>query len=105
MPSIGLYYPYIHFRDENWVRFAALYWDELHRIVPADDTPEDSLLIQELRQTGGIHHGGFIKPIDPAEQRNGRKSASQVVGTALTEFIKSNKHKLKQRYSVREVEK
>ena len=30
----GLYYPYIHFRDEGWLKLSALYWDGMYRIVP-----------------------------------------------------------------------
>jgi hypothetical protein len=31
---IGLYYPYVHFRDEQWLKAAALYWPGLARVVP-----------------------------------------------------------------------
>lgn len=31
---IGLYYPYIHFRDEKWMKIAALYWPRMARVVP-----------------------------------------------------------------------
>ena len=29
---IGLYDPYIHFRDDNWLKLTALYWDKMARI-------------------------------------------------------------------------
>src|SRR2546430_11603576 len=29
-----LYYPFIHFRDEGWLKLTALYWDGMRRIVP-----------------------------------------------------------------------
>jgi hypothetical protein len=32
---IGLYYPSIGFKDDAWVKFAALYWDKLGRIPAA----------------------------------------------------------------------
>ena len=32
-PTIGLYYPWIHFRDDDWVKVAMLYWDRLQRIL------------------------------------------------------------------------
>ena len=35
--NIGLYYPYINFRSDAWVKLAALYWDKLGRI-PAGET-------------------------------------------------------------------
>jgi hypothetical protein len=38
----GLYYPYIHFRDETWLKLAALYWPSIHRIVPNNYPVDDS---------------------------------------------------------------
>ena len=32
--GIGLYYPYTHFRDSTWLKFAALYWPKMARVVP-----------------------------------------------------------------------
>jgi hypothetical protein len=29
LPRFGLYYPYVNFRDERWVKLAALYWPKL----------------------------------------------------------------------------
>ncbi|MFG3345235.1 DUF6236 family protein [Streptomyces sp. NPDC048018] len=34
MQQIGLYYPYIHCRDERWLKLTALYWAKLARVVP-----------------------------------------------------------------------
>jgi hypothetical protein len=35
MPAtIGLYHPFIHFRDDAWLKRSALYWDRMARIVP-----------------------------------------------------------------------
>jgi hypothetical protein len=28
LAQTGLYYPYIHFRDDNWLKLAALYWEQ-----------------------------------------------------------------------------
>jgi Family of unknown function (DUF6236) len=42
MPSFqGLYYPYIHFQDEGWLKSALLYWDNMARIVPDGTKPND----------------------------------------------------------------
>lgn len=50
MSAIGLYYPYIHFQDDLWVKQAALYWDKVARIVPAGyDGLHDSTLVSRLR--------------------------------------------------------
>ena len=32
--KIGLYYPFIHFKNEDWLKASALYWDKMGRIVP-----------------------------------------------------------------------
>jgi len=43
MPSnTGLYYPWIHFRDDNWVKTSMLYWKRLQRIVPLRYEKHDS---------------------------------------------------------------
>ncbi|WP_405868153.1 hypothetical protein OG407_49790 [Streptomyces sp. NBC_01515] len=42
MQRIGLYYPYIHFRDEQWLKLAALYWPQIARAVPRDYQVRDS---------------------------------------------------------------
>ncbi|MEV8100450.1 DUF6236 family protein [Kitasatospora sp. NPDC085879] len=61
LQQIGLYYPYIHFRDEEWLKAAALYWPKLARVVPNDYPVADSgtahALAEEL---------DFIVPVDPA---------------------------------------
>ncbi|WP_406365616.1 hypothetical protein [Streptomyces sp. NBC_00645] len=36
LDQIGLYYPHIHCRNEEWLKTAALYWPQLARVVPAD---------------------------------------------------------------------
>lgn len=44
-----LYYPSIHFRDEDWVKRALLYWDSVYRIVPVRYNPHDSDFIRRLK--------------------------------------------------------
>lgn len=39
---IGLYCPYIHFRDENWLKLALIYWSRIARIVPETYWTRDS---------------------------------------------------------------
>jgi Family of unknown function (DUF6236) len=39
---LGLYYPFIHFRNEAWLKLAALYWDGMSRIVPMGAHLHDS---------------------------------------------------------------
>ncbi len=38
----GLYYPFIHFKDEGWLKLTALYWDGMKRIVPSGARLRDS---------------------------------------------------------------
>lgn len=47
-PRIGLYYPFIRFRDDNWVKLAALYWARVGRIVPPGYEPQDSPVVKAL---------------------------------------------------------
>jgi hypothetical protein len=49
LPSFGLYYPYIHFRDEGWLKVAALYWPKMARIVPSGYPVRDSDTVQALK--------------------------------------------------------
>ncbi|MFS0691253.1 DUF6236 family protein [Streptomyces nitrosporeus] len=60
MRDIALYYPYIHFRDERWLKAAALYWPRMARVVPAGypvaDTDTARILDDEL---------GFLVPVPP----------------------------------------
>src|SRR6266487_3782629 len=45
---IGLYYPFIHFRDEGWLKLTALYWDGMLRIVPGGASVHDSDEVKRL---------------------------------------------------------
>lgn len=56
----ALYYPYIQFRNDEWVKAAALYYDGLDRIVPDSVIPNDSILIKTLNDKEG-----FTRNIDP----------------------------------------
>lgn len=38
--GVALYYPYIHVRNEHWLKMALLYWDSIRRIVPRNFKPE-----------------------------------------------------------------
>lgn len=47
-PRFGLYYPYTNFRDDRWVKLAALYWPKLARLVPPDHRTGDSDVTRAL---------------------------------------------------------
>jgi hypothetical protein len=42
----ALYYPFIHFPDDEWVKLAALYWNRIARIVPPGYTTHDSPVVK-----------------------------------------------------------
>lgn len=56
-----LYYPFIHFRDEAWLKLSALYWDDVTRIVPRSYAPRDS------RDVRALEEAGVLQRIDPGK--------------------------------------
>jgi len=54
-----LYYPFIHFRDEGWLKLSALYWDDVTRIVPRAYVPRDN------REVRALEDAGVVKRVDP----------------------------------------
>jgi hypothetical protein len=42
----GLYFPFIHVRDDDWLKAAALYWLSVRRLVPRGYPKHDSLTAQ-----------------------------------------------------------
>lgn len=71
MPHLrmGLYYPYIHFRDDAWLKLAALYWDGVGRIVPDGYHTDDSRTVRILRD-----ELNFVLEVSP--QRGALSAAS-----------------------------
>jgi hypothetical protein len=52
----GLYYPFIHFRDEGWLKLTALYWDGMMRIVPSGAALRDSDEVKRLMDAGIVQN-------------------------------------------------
>jgi hypothetical protein len=67
--DIALYYPYIHFRDEQWLKSSLLYWPRIARLVPAKSGPRDSSLVRELCDSGLVidAHAGSATALVSAE--------------------------------------
>jgi Family of unknown function (DUF6236) len=87
----ALYYPYIHFKDETWVKAAALYWDQLGRIVPYGGYQlEDTAAIQRLRGAG------FVTEFVP-------RGSETAVSAAFQQLIDEWKAPLKAKYSIHRV--
>ena len=54
-----LYYPFIHFRDESWLKLSALYWDDVTRIVPRSYATRDN------REVRALEDADVLKRVDP----------------------------------------
>lgn len=65
--QFGLYFPFFHFQNDDWVKLSALYWDGMYRIVPDGyETVRDSSLVRQL-STSSFGNSGFIKNLHPEE--------------------------------------
>jgi hypothetical protein len=60
MHDIALYYPHIDFRDDAWLKGAALYWPGIARLAPAGYPRNDSETVRQL--SGELD---FILDIEP----------------------------------------
>ncbi|MFJ7213599.1 DUF6236 family protein [Amycolatopsis sp. NPDC098790] len=82
-----MYYPYIHIRDDSWLKAAALYWPRLARLTPDGFPRYDSEVAKTL--AGELD---FFLNIEPP--------ASQVedVAAEFLKFVTDNHHALQQRY-------
>lgn len=54
VPKMAVYYPYIHIRDQRWLKVAALYWPRMVRIVGPDYPTRNSQLLDILRDELGF---------------------------------------------------
>jgi hypothetical protein len=52
MQQPGLYFPFIHVRDDDWLKTAALYWPSIRRLVPRGYTKHDSRTAQTFFDAG-----------------------------------------------------
>ncbi|MFJ8763165.1 DUF6236 family protein [Streptomyces cyaneofuscatus] len=55
-----MYYPYVHIRDECWIKTAALYWPKIARVVPAGYPVADSDTVRAL-----VDELDLLVPVDP----------------------------------------
>ncbi|SEQ45557.1 hypothetical protein SAMN05216188_10390 [Lentzea xinjiangensis] len=51
-PAIAFYYPYIHVRDDTWLKYAAMYWPKITRLVPRGYETADSPTAREFVRAG-----------------------------------------------------
>ncbi|MEU5260389.1 DUF6236 family protein [Amycolatopsis sp. NPDC021455] len=64
MERPGLYFPYVHVRDENWLKAVALYWPSVSRLVPDGYVKRDSPTARALAGAGFLrdHEPGALVP-------------------------------------------
>lgn len=84
-PYNALYYPYIHFKSDAWLKVAALYWDSLGRVVPRQYVTDDSDTVKAL--------GDFVITYRP-------ESVSPVFADAFAGFIREYGARLRTHYDV-----
>lgn len=63
MGNVALYYPYIHFRSETWLKMTALYWPRIGRMVPWHYPVRDSVGVQMLRDELDLIHDLDPEPV------------------------------------------
>jgi hypothetical protein len=88
MRDIALYYPYIHIRDDAWLKAAALYWPKIARLTPSGYPKYDSEAARRL--SGELD---FIINIEPRQYPSS-------VADEFIEFIRNNRKALQAKYSV-----
>ena len=81
----ALYYPFIHFKDDRWLKLSALYWDRMGRIVPREYTRKDSDTVRAL--------GDFIENLHPGW-------VGPSFGRRFTEFVVQYGPRLREKYDV-----
>src|SRR5688572_25100741 len=55
MNEYALYYPYIHIRDESWLKAAMLYWPGIGRFRPRDYPTHDGRATAIFKERGWLH--------------------------------------------------
>lgn len=82
----ALYYPFIHFKDDRWLKLSALYWDSIARVVPKTYRTDDSAVVKALS-------GDYIKTLRPTLVR-------AECGRTFIEFLSRYKDALREDYWV-----
>lgn len=87
--EIGLYYPFIEFKDDALLKLAVLYWDKLGRIVPSGYKPDDTDTVKRL--AGELN---FIKDFLPTD------SEKEHVGNMFANLLDRWGEALARKYSL-----
>jgi hypothetical protein len=69
--DVALYYPYINFRDERWLKLAVLYWDVIHRITAsqADRLDPPMYWTSQPNDMRELEHAGVVRPYVPVVEQ------------------------------------
>ena len=77
----GLYYPWVHFSSDDWVKRALIVFPGLHRMVSQDQQPDDSELVNSLRANNLIRNSNL--------RTNNTFFASRTLETLIREDLNS----------------
>ena len=94
--TIGLYYPFIHFKDEKWLKTSALYWDRMARIVPDSyrEPGGGNMLPRDSNVTRGlIDELDYVVNIRPDE-------STYALSDVFTDLLVHHAERLRSRYDV-----
>jgi hypothetical protein len=86
---LGLYYPFIQFRSDSWLKLAALYWDQIGRIVPPGYALQDSDTVRRLQ--GEL---GFVTNLAPSD------ADMDSVGNEFLELLAEHSPELSELYGM-----
>ncbi|MFF0043622.1 DUF6236 family protein [Streptomyces mirabilis] len=92
MQRVGLYYPYVHFRDPAWTKAVALYWPRMARVVPQGFHVRDPRHVAALRD-----ELDFVVDVDPSP-------ANADVARSLLRTIAHHEDELRLHYSVHDTD-
>jgi hypothetical protein len=81
----ALYYPFIHFKDDWWLKLSALFWDRIGRVVPTGYITQDSPTVTGLNS--------IVTTLAPS-------LADPAFGKPFIEFIHEYAPTLQQKYAV-----
>ncbi|MFE4869860.1 DUF6236 family protein [Streptomyces sp. NPDC056682] len=90
MPSIALYYPWMHFQDDNWLKLALLTWGRIVRMRPGSVEDRDRELVRQLRA-----ETDFIVEAAPSP------AVLTTVAEKFTEIIDADPDRIVERYGLR----
>lgn len=96
--ATALYYPFIHFKDDSWLKLSALYWDRMARIVPKSYRQRgdgEHVLERDSETTRRLaDEADFIRNLSPSE-------VTYPVSLLFERLLTRHAEELRARYDVR----